>query len=97
MIGCHTSRRSHTVGVSHVARAGSSRFDWRAYHTQRYGLGTREVRKIEHESQSCCDRHFMSIFEAMLPAVMIWGGVVDEGRVIAIIIFRDNNLGVVCF
>jgi hypothetical protein len=22
MIGCHTSRRSHTVGVSHVARAG---------------------------------------------------------------------------
>ena len=39
----------------------------------------------------------MSTFEAMLPAVMIGGGVVDGGRVIAIIIFRDNNLGVVCF
>ena len=63
----------------------------------RYGLGTREDRKIEHESQSCCDRHFMSTFEAMLPVVMIGGGVVDEGRVITIIIFRDNNLGVVCF
>jgi hypothetical protein len=39
----------------------------------------------------------MSTFEAVLPAVMIGGSVVDEGRVIAIIIFRDNNLGVVCF
>ena len=39
----------------------------------------------------------MSTFEAMLPAVMIGGGVVDRGRVIAIIIFRDNNLGEVCF
>ena len=87
MIGCHTSRRWHTVGVSHVARAGSSI----------YGLETREDRKIEHESQSCCDRHFMSTFEAVLSAGMIGGGVVDEGRVIAIIIFGDNNFGVVCF
>ena len=39
----------------------------------------------------------MSTFEVVLPAVMIGGSVVDEGRVIAIIIFRDNNFGVVCF
>ena len=39
----------------------------------------------------------MSTFEAMLPAVMIGGSVVDEGHVIAIIIFRDNNLSLVCF
>ena len=52
----------------------------------RYGLGTREDRKIEHESQSCCDRHFMSTFEAVPPAVTIGGGIVDGGRVIAIII-----------
>ena len=39
----------------------------------------------------------MSTFEALPPAVMIGGGVVDEGRVIAIIIFGDSNLGVVCF
>ena len=45
-----------------------------------------EDRKIEHESQSCCDRHFMSIFEAVLPTVTIGGSMVDGGRVIAKII-----------
>ena len=84
------------MGVSHVARAGSSGLIGKPS-ICRYGLGTQEDRKIEHESQSCCDRHFMSTFEAALPAVMIGGSVVDEGRIITIIIFRGNNLGVVCF
>ena len=49
----------------------------------RYGIGTR---KIEHESQSFCDRHFMSTFEAVPSAVTIGGGIVDGGRVIVNII-----------
>ena len=58
----------------------------------RYGLGTREYRKIEHESQSCCDRHFMSTFEVVPSAVTIGGGIVDGGRVIAEIIVGIINL-----
>ena len=39
-------------------------------------------RKVEHESQSCCDGQ-LSTLEVVLPALTMRGGAMDRGRVIA--------------
>ena len=56
MIECHTSRRSHTVGVSHVARAFTLKVIMAS-------LACTDIasehgdRKVEHESYNRYDQH----------------------------------------
>ena len=78
----HSSLRSHTVGVSHVAHANTSEGVMASLACRVHGLGTQEDRKIEHESYVGCDRHPMSTFEVVLPALMMRGRAMDGDRVI---------------
>ena len=42
-----------------------------------------EDRKVEHESQNWCGGRFLSTLEVVPPALMMRGGAMDGGRVIA--------------
>ena len=77
MIGCHTSRRSHTVGVSHVARAGLRGLIGEPSILR--GMAS-EHGKIERSSTShrvVVIDISMSTFKVMLPALTMRGCTMD--------------------
>ena len=82
MIGCQTYLRSHTVGVSHVAQASA----WRSLVASlAYSVVWPRNRKTERSSTShkIGVADFLSTLEVVPPALMMRGGAMDGGPVIA--------------